>query len=81
MAKNEISNALNDLMGNKTPIKKTNNEKLKSLNEKSRVIGIRFPLEDIKKLKKHFKLKHGSICLSAEIRKIIYSYMEHEDIL
>lgn len=54
---------------------------IQKMNEKSKVIGIRIPHEDLEKLTKHFKKEKGSINLSAEIRKIIYQYMDEKGIL
>jgi hypothetical protein len=81
-----MSDEFGDIFNNlqKSGTKKKHKEQpaaIQKMNEKSKVIGIRFPYEDIEKLKKHFKLSGGSINLSAEIRKIVYQYMDKEGIL
>lgn len=83
---NEVKNALAGIMGTSTQTAKKASQrsqdlKLENLNSKSKVIGIRFPYEDIEKLTNYFKLETGDINLSSQLRKIIYQFMNDKNLL
>ena len=80
---NDIFNNLQSEQSQKKKKKKETStpNKLKELDKTTKVIGIRFPKDDIEKLVKYFKVESGEISPSRMIKKIVYSYMDSKGIL
>jgi transposase len=64
----------------KTPGKGTP-EALKKEDERSRVLSIRFPRDDLKKLTDYFKVEYGETSVSRIFRKIVFEWMRGKGIL
>jgi len=78
--KNEVTDAVKDLMYGDNPEQipiTTKNNKNSSDNN---FVAFRFDIEDKKQLENHFKLK-GIINFSEGVRRVIYQYMQQNDLL